>query len=259
MIDERRKLVRLIPVGIAVLFAALVLAACGGSSGIGSGSSDATVTTAKAEGQPSGTLDISNWPFYIDKKTVSDFEKATGIKVNYAEDVNDNAEFFGKMQPLLSKGQSGGRDIMVVTDWMAKKMYDLGYLQNFDKKAVAPAMANLRADLAHPVDRPESRLLAALADRHDRPRRQHGGGAEREVDQRPLRPQYKGKVEMLTEMRDTVPLVMKADGVDPADRDQSRTGSTRSTRSARRPSPVRSASSPATTTRRISPTATPSR
>jgi spermidine/putrescine transport system substrate-binding protein len=30
-------------------------------------------------------------------------------------------------------------------------------------------------------------------------------------------PQYKGKVEMLTEMRDTVPLVMKADGVDPAD------------------------------------------
>ena len=30
-------------------------------------------------------------------------------------------------------------------------------------------------------------------------------------------PKYKGQVEMLTEMRDTVPLVMKADGVDPAD------------------------------------------
>jgi spermidine/putrescine transport system substrate-binding protein len=28
-------------------------------------------------------------------------------------------------------------------------------------------------------------------------------------------PKYKGKVEMLTEMRDTVPLVMKADGIDP--------------------------------------------
>src|SRR5262249_62237445 len=28
-------------------------------------------------------------------------------------------------------------------------------------------------------------------------------------------PQYKGKVEMLTELRDTVPLVMKADGIDP--------------------------------------------
>ena len=27
-------------------------------------------------------------------------------------------------------------------------------------------------------------------------------------------PQYKGKVEMLTEMRDTVPLVMKCNGVD---------------------------------------------
>jgi spermidine/putrescine transport system substrate-binding protein len=30
-------------------------------------------------------------------------------------------------------------------------------------------------------------------------------------------PKYEGKVEMLTEMRDTVPLVLKADGVDPAD------------------------------------------
>ena len=28
-------------------------------------------------------------------------------------------------------------------------------------------------------------------------------------------PQYKGKVEMLSELRDTVPLVMKADGIDP--------------------------------------------
>jgi spermidine/putrescine transport system substrate-binding protein len=30
-------------------------------------------------------------------------------------------------------------------------------------------------------------------------------------------PEYKGRVTMLTEMRDTVPLVMKADGIDPAE------------------------------------------
>ena len=71
-------------------------------------------------------------------------------------------------------------------------------------------------------------------------------------------PQYKGKVEMLTEMRDTVPLVMKADGDRPGQRDQGGLARTRSTRSRRRPSPARSVDSPATTTRTTSPTATPS-
>ncbi len=216
MIDEKRRAARLIPVGIAVLFAALVLAACGGGSGIGSGASDANVTTAKAEGQASGTLDISNWPFYIDKKTVPDFEKATGIKVNYTEDVNDNAEFFGKVQPLLNQGQSGGRDIMVVTDWMAKKMYDLGYLQNLDQKAIAPAKANLRADLAHPAIDPnrdfslpwQTGMTGLVVNTAEAPNVKSINDL--------FDPQYKGKVEMLTEMRDTVPLVMKADGIDPA-------------------------------------------
>ena len=40
------------------------------------------------------------------------------------------------MQPQLDQGESGGRDIVVVTDWMAKKMYDLGYLQKLDKEAI---------------------------------------------------------------------------------------------------------------------------
>ena len=43
-----------------------------------------------------------------------------------------NLQFFGKVQPLLDQGESGGRDIIVVTDWMAKQMYDLGYLQEID-------------------------------------------------------------------------------------------------------------------------------
>ena len=64
--------------------------------------------TVKLAGKPSGDLTISNWPLYIDKNTVPNFEKATGVSVKYIEDVNDNAEFFGKMQPLLAKGQSGG-------------------------------------------------------------------------------------------------------------------------------------------------------
>ena len=198
------------------LAAALVLAACGGDD-VGGGESDEEVTVAEAEGEPTGTLNVSNWPFYIDKKTVPQFEEASGLSVEYNEDVNDNSEFFGKVQPQLQQGESGGRDIMVVTDWMAKKMRDLGYLQDFDQDAVAPAMENLRPDLESPAFDPErefslpwqSGMTGLVVNTAEAP------------DVKSINdlfdPKYKGKVEMLTEMRDTVPLVMKADGVDPAD------------------------------------------
>src|SRR4051812_9844165 len=127
---------RSVAIAVLALAASLAIAACGGGGIENSGGSNAKVQTVKVSGKPSGQLTISNWPLYIDKQTVPDFEKATGVSVKYIEDVNDNQEFFGKLQPLLAKGESGGRSIVVVTDWMAKKMYDLGYLQNLDKAAI---------------------------------------------------------------------------------------------------------------------------
>jgi spermidine/putrescine transport system substrate-binding protein len=203
-------------ISLAVLLAAFGLAACGGDDDIGGGS-DEEVTVAEAEGEASGELNVSNWPFYIDRKSVPEFEQETGLTVEYNEDVNDNSEFFGKVQPQLDGGDSGGRDIMVVTDWMAKKMYDLGYLQEFDEDAVAPAMENLRPDLQEPTFDPERAFSL--------PWQSGMTGLVVNTAEAPdvtsindlFDPKYKGRVEMLTEMRDTVPLVMKADGVDPAD------------------------------------------
>ena len=126
--------------------AAIALAACGGG-GIEGGGGSAAVTTVKYQPPPQGNLTISNWPLYIDKNTVSDFDKATGVHTNYIEDVNDNQEFFAKMQPLLSKGQSGGRSMIVVTDWMAEKMHQLGYVQNLDKAGIPNVEKNIRPDL----------------------------------------------------------------------------------------------------------------
>jgi spermidine/putrescine transport system substrate-binding protein len=198
------------------LVASLALVACGDSGGLSdSGSED--VSTAEAEGEASGDLVISNWPFYIDKQTVPDFEKETGISVDYTEDVNDNNEFFGKVQPQLENGEAGGRDIMVVTDWMAEKMYELGYLQNMDQDAIAPAKENLVDSLASPDFDPEREFSM--------PWQAGMTGLVVNTELAPdvtsindlFDPKYKGKVTMLTEMRDTVALVMKADGVDPAD------------------------------------------
>ena len=119
---------------LGVCAASVVLAACGSSGGIEGSDGGATGhPTAKAQGKPSGDLTISNWALYIDKKTIPEFEQATGINVHYVEDINSYDEFFGKMQPLLSKGESGG----AVADGgrrlaRAKEMYDLGYIQKLD-------------------------------------------------------------------------------------------------------------------------------
>jgi len=198
------------------LVAAIGLAACGGDD-VGGGSNEGEVTVAESEGEASGDLNISNWPFYIDNKTVGEFEQETGLSVDYNEDVNDNSEFFGKVQPQLQQGESGGRDIMVVTDWMAKKMYDLGYLQDMDQDAIAGAKENLREDLATPEIDPERSYTL--------PWQTGMAGLVVNTSQASdvtsvndlFDPQYKGQIEMLSEMRDTVPLVMKADGIDPAD------------------------------------------
>ena len=206
---------RLLIIAGLALAASLAIAACGGGDdgGIESGSGG-DVETVQVSGKPSGDLTISNWPLYIDKQTVPEFEKATGVSVKYIEDVNDNVEFFGKVQPLLAKGESGGRSIMVVTDWMAKKMYDLGYVQNLDKSAIPNVEKNLVPSLrGRPFD-PNNDFAV--------PWQSGMTGLVVRTDLAPdiksicdlFDPKYKGKVDMLTEMRDTVPLVMKCEGVD---------------------------------------------
>ena len=200
---------------LAVTLAALGLGACG--SDLGGGGVEGDVTTAEATGDVSGEITISNWPFYIDNKTVPEFEDESGVTVKYIEDVNDNNEIFSKLQPSLQKGESEDRSIVVVTDWMAKKMYDLGYLQDFDKSAIPNVEKNLTPNLASPSFDPDRKFSAPW---------QSGMtglvvNSELAPDVTSINdlfdPEYKGKVTVLTELRDTIPLIMKGDGVDPAD------------------------------------------
>jgi spermidine/putrescine transport system substrate-binding protein len=205
---------RLLVIAGLALAVSLAIAACGGGGIEGGSGGNASIETVKVSGKPSGDLTISNWPLYIDKQTVPDFEKKTGVSVKYIEDVNDNQEFFSKLQPLLAKGESGGRSIVVVTDWMAKKMYDLGYVQNLDKAAIPNVEKNIVPTLkGRPIDPNDDYAV---------PWQSGMTGLIVRTDLAPdvksicdlFDSKYKGKVEMLTEMRDTVPLVMKCQGVD---------------------------------------------
>jgi spermidine/putrescine transport system substrate-binding protein len=210
---DPRRITALLAVLIAAVALALGLAACGGGGGSINGGGE--TEEVKLEKKASGEMTISNWPLYIDEQTVPDFEKETGIKVNYKEDVNANEEFFAKMDPLLKQGESGGRSLFVVTDWMANKMHELGYLQNFDKSALPNFEKNLVSNLKEPSYDPNREFSA--------PWQSGMTGIIVRTDLAPevksicdlFDPKYKGKVEMLNELRDTVPLVMKCLGIDP--------------------------------------------
>ncbi|HEX6205229.1 MAG TPA: spermidine/putrescine ABC transporter substrate-binding protein [Solirubrobacterales bacterium] len=212
---QQRGAVSVLAVMVAMVALALGLAACGG--GGGGGDDTGEVTTAKA-GPVKGELTISNWPGYIDPGkdgTVAEFEKETGVSVKYIEDVNDNNDFFGKLQPQLEQGESGGRSIFVVTDWMAKLMYDLGYLQEINPDDLPTVFENMVSNLRDPSFDPgrkfsipwQSGMTGIWVDKSKAPEIKSVNDL--------FDPKYKGKVTMLEEMRDSVALVMKGEGVDP--------------------------------------------
>jgi spermidine/putrescine transport system substrate-binding protein len=174
-------------------------------------------STAVAANAGSGTKEvrISNWPLYIDAATVADFQKATGIKATYTEDVNDNNEFFAKIDEPLKRGQSIDRDIIVLTDWMAGRMISLGYAAPLND-ALFPNKANL-VDGVKNVSWDAGRKytvpwLSGMTGIGYNPKKT---GREITSINDIFDPKFKGKVTMLTEMRDTLGLVMLGLGKDP--------------------------------------------
>jgi spermidine/putrescine transport system substrate-binding protein len=206
-----RRTVLTIAIAVTALVVAVALTACG--SGI-EGPVEVTNSKVELENKASGSVVISNWPLYIDKKTVPDFEAATGVDVEYKEDINSNEEFFNKLQPQLAVGESGGRSILVLADYMVAKMIKLGYLMELDHSALPEVKANLVKNLRHPPFDPErkysvpwqSGMTGIIVNKEKAP------NVHSICDL--FNPEYKGKVDFLNEVRETVPLVMKCEGVD---------------------------------------------
>jgi spermidine/putrescine transport system substrate-binding protein len=210
---RQHKMWRLV-VAVACLVGVLALAACGGDD-VGGGS-DEDIQVAKS-GPVEGKLTISNWPGYIDRGpdgTVAEFEKETGVDVDYIPDFTGNTQFFGKIQPQLDRGDSGGRDIIVPSDWMAKRMYDLGYLQELDHADLQTVFDNVLPQFEKSAQDPQRKfsimwqggLTGVWVDTAKAP----------EIDSISdlFDPKYKGRVTMLDELRDAVPLVLQSEGID---------------------------------------------
>jgi spermidine/putrescine transport system substrate-binding protein len=195
-----------------------LLAACGGGGSAPGASGSTTVAPKLAK-----VLHFSNWTLYIDVNksahpSLEQFQKKYGVHVDYREDINDNPTFFSKIEPDLERGQSTGRDIIVMTDnsrypsLLVKK----GWVEKLDKSAI-PNIKNLIPQQRHPNFDPNRDYSLPW---------QSGftgiGWNEKLTD--PVtsmgdllgNKKLKGKVGLLTEFGDTLALVMAYNGDDPS-------------------------------------------
>jgi spermidine/putrescine transport system substrate-binding protein len=215
----RRQLLERAAIGGAAITVPGILAACGSSG------TKASSGTTSVEQKLASTLHFSNWTLYMDtnKKnhtfpSLIEFKKKFGVNVDYVEDINDNAGFYGKIQGQLSRGQSTGRDIIVLTDndrYLAQ-VIKKGWAEKLDKAAI-PNIKNLVDVQKHPNFDPDREFSLPW---------QSGmtGIAYNDtltdpvvsVDELLENPKLKGKITVLNSMGDALTLVMLSNGDDPA-------------------------------------------
>lgn len=217
LVSRRTLMVGAAGVGITAL------AACGskGRNPTASGSTTATAKAAQDMSDSEKLVNWSNWPEYIDvddktkaRPSLVAFTKKTGITVNYTEDYNDNDEFYAKVRPLLAGGTDTGRDVWCSTDWMVARLIRQGFVQKLDLANI-PNHGNVESSLLD-VEFDPGRLYSlpwqsGFAGIAYNPKAT-GGKKIESIDQLLTDPALKGKVTLLTEMRDTVGLVLMAMG-----------------------------------------------
>ncbi|MGI9197708.1 MAG: ABC transporter substrate-binding protein [Candidatus Nanopelagicales bacterium] len=210
---------------------AATAAACGAGAGGGgeaSGSNAASPTTAQDVSDTEKTVNWANWPLYIDVDDQSGkypsleaFTAATGIAVNYTEDVNDNNEFYAKVRAQLESGQSIDRDIVVLTDWMAALWISNGFVAPLDKANI-PNFANMQPkyldvsfDPGRTYTMPWFSGFGAFGWNKELLKQTLGTDTLTSLDQL-WDPKLKGRITVLSEMRDTVGIIMAWQGADPS-------------------------------------------
>ena len=223
--------------GSAMAGFAVFLAACGKSGTSAAPSAAASVAapsvaasvapSASAEPTPkpstSAELNWANWTYYLDfdpktKKspTLDQFKAKYGTTVKYEEIIDDNDLFIGTIKPQLEAGQDTGWDIIVVTDWMAARLIRLDWVEQMDLGNMPNVVANLQDvyknvtwDPTNDHHVPWQSGMTGLG--FDKAKTGDLTSVNEFYD-----PKYKGKVDYLTEMRDTIGLTMIKLGLDPS-------------------------------------------
>jgi len=183
---------------------------------------DPTQRVAKDVSATDKRLIFSNWPEYIDEddgdyvSTLTQFERDTGIEVRYTADVNDNNEFFAKVKNQLGSGTSSKRDLFALTDWMAARMIQVGWIQKLDTTKTPNLQANIIDSLKSPEWDPKREYsapwqsgLTGIAYNKAKV------GEIKSFKELLTRKDLKGRISLLTEMRDTMGFLLMINGGDP--------------------------------------------
>ncbi len=167
-------------------------------------------------------VDFANWPLYIDvdedtsrRPTLDAFTRRTGISVRYREENNDNDEFFGKIGPSLINRQETGRDLVVVSDWMAARFVRLGWVQEMDRSRQPNVARHLDPQLLDPAfdqgrrsSVPWQSGITGIAYDRRRLGREIRATADLWADD------LRGRVTLLSGLDEAFGMLMQGDGVD---------------------------------------------
>lgn len=194
--------------------------------GVGAaGLSLAACSTGTAE-RPTAAEDISdtdkivrwdNWSFYLDVDedtgeypSLEAFIAETGIQATYTEAVDDNNTYYGKVKDQLQLGQDIGADTVCLTDWMVDRLIRFGYVQELDHgnmpnvtANLVDALKNVGFDPGRKFSVPWQGGFAGIAWNKD----ELPGGLTSVSDL--WDPSLKGRVGVLSEMRDTMGCIMQ--------------------------------------------------
>lgn len=133
--------------GLSALGAAL--AACGvEGKGLPQSASPSSLATFWNGRTQNGRVDFANWPLYMDpsKPELAKFTQQTGIRVNYAEVIQEMGPWFSKVQPQLSTGDPIGYDLMVITNGIQFGQFkQSGFLAPLDHTRLPNFTANAAA------------------------------------------------------------------------------------------------------------------
>ena len=160
---------------------------------------DADASATRRRRSASSTF--SNWPLYIDKKVLKDFDKQLRRQGQVHRGHQRQRRVLRQGPPAArSSGQPIGRDIVVLTDYMAARWVRAGYVEPIDKNNI-PNAKNLSRRLAHDQLRPRAHST-----------RCRGSPARPAIGYNPRRPaassrvvndlfdpKFKGRVTMLSE------------------------------------------------------------
>ncbi len=201
------------------------LAACSGGGGTPSPSRPASSTPAGSSGAseepsgdltPTGPLTFANWDAYIDVEddevtspTLVEFEQEYAVEVEYANaEIEDNASFVATIRPQLESGVETGWDLIVLTDWMAAKIVEAGWAEKIDQANVPDAVANLRDELKGlPWDPNQDYHYPWQSGATGVGYNSASTGRELTKVADLFDPAFAGKVTLLSEVRDTFPLL----------------------------------------------------